>query len=708
MSNINKREFFKLTILTTGGFMLASRVDAEDVAATFEPNAFIKITSGGEITLIAHMPEIGQGVKTSLPMLLAEELEVEWEKVNVETVITNGKLFGQQAAGGSQSVRKNYTRLRKLGAAAKDMLLSAAASEWGVKKSQCVAENGTVKYGDKYLTYGELAKKASRLKAPNPKQVKLKAPKDFKIIGKRIGGVDNEAIVTGKPLFGIDQVQTGMKHASFVRCPSFGGNATKANLKEIKAMPGVIDAFIVKSNGGAKGLSGGVAIIAESTWQTMKAMDKLKVEWDAGEHEQDSSVHYDALAKKAVEQSKSGKEQGADKTNGEALDVVYHYPHLAHNTLEPQNCTALYKNGSFEFWAPTQNPGLAVNGLKRIFKVQPKNIKIHVTRSGGGFGRRIMSDFMIEAAAIAKQKEGTPIKLTWTREQDIRQDYYRTAGWHHFKGAVDKSGKVTSFSDHLVTMGGANKKPGTAAGMNKAEFPLRLIPESEFKLTVLTTNLPFGWWRAPGANGISFATQSFVDELAHKAEKDPVEFRAQLLDLPGKGNFNAKRMKGVLKAAAEKANWGKSLPKGSAQGVAFHFSHKGYVAVVSEVSVSKGGKLKVDKMTAAVDVGPILNLSGAESQVMGSMLDGLSSAWFQKIEVENGEVKNSNFHDYPVLRMPDAADLEVVFIESKNPPTGLGEPALPPAIPAVCNAIFAATGKRIRTLPISDHDLSWG
>jgi len=374
--------------------------------------------------------------------------------------------------------------------------------------------------------------------------------------------------------------------------------------------------------------------------------------------------------------------------------------------MEPQNCTALFKDGSFEIWAPTQSPGRATSVLNDIFKTKPNQIKIHVTRSGGGFGRRINSDFVMEAAAIAREVEGTPVKLTWTREQDIQQDYYRNACWHHFKGNVNPKGNITSFADHLVALGPDEKVAGIGGKLSNRTFPFAFLPQSQISQTVIPTNIPFGWWRAPGSNGHAFAIQCFIDELANKAGQDPVTFRRNILNTPSK-TYDGKRMLGVLDAVTKRADWGKKMPAGSGQGVAFYFSHFGFVAVVAEVTVTKTGELKVDKLTAAADVGPIVNLSGAENQVQGSMLDGLSSALYQKIELVDGVVKNSNFDDYPVLRMPDAGEVDVVFVQSDVAPTGLGEPALPPTIPAVCNAIFAASGKRIRTLPISDHDLSW-
>lgn len=703
--SLDRRSFFKLSTLASGGFMLASWTRAEDSdGADFSPSAFIHITPSGKVTLMAHKPEIGQGIKTTLPMILAEELDVAWKTVIVEQAPVDQKDFGGQTAGGSTSVPSNYDRLRRLGAIGRMMLIEAAASEWKVPVSECRAEENEVIHDSskRKLSYGSLATAASRLKVPDPKTAVLKNPKDFKILGKRIGGVDNHAIVTGAPLFGIDQQVPGMKFASFVRCPVFGGKVRSANLEDVRKMPGVVEAFVIEGGTDHYQLMTGVAVIANSTWESMKAKDALVIDWDTGGHENESS---ESLAAKATEIMNEAKPPGFEPD----IDVVYEYPHLAHNTLEPQNCTAIFKDGSLEMWAPTQNPGNGLKGIQSQLKIPQERITLHMTRIGGGFGRRLMVDFMVECAAIAKRMEGTPVRLLWTRDQDIQHDFYRAAGWHRLRGKLDADGRIESWSDQFVTLGLNNdKKPGNGAGLNKNEFPKGFVKNFKIEEAVMPSNVPLGWWRAPGSCAIAFAMQGFLDELAYKSGRDPLEFKLDLLGGDRKvGNYHAGRMTNALKLAAEKAGWGRQLPKGRGQGIAFHFSHQGYVAVVAEVEVSNEGVLKVRKMTAGVDVGPVLNLSGAENQVQGSMLDGLSAAWFQKVTIDKGAVTNTNFTDYPVLRMPDASLVEAHFHESDSPPTGLGEPALPPTAPAVCNAIFAATGVRVRKLPIREQDLSW-
>ena len=435
MKHSNRRDFFKLTALATGGFMLQAQAQSASPEA-FNLNPFIKITSKGEISIVSHIPEVGQGVKTSLPMIIAEELEVDWEQVRVITDIANTKAYGKPLAGGSQSTARNYSRFRELGAAARQTLIQAAASKWSVPVAECVALSGEVHHPDtkQTLGYGELAADASQLKAPHPKDFTLKNPKDFKLLGKRIPGVDNEAIVKGQPLFGIDQVQPGMKYAAFLRCPTFVGEVKSANLDEVKKMPGVSDAFILKNAPfGRGGVFAGVAVIADSTWNAWKAKDALKVEWDGRKTDEHDTVEYEKKATRALDNvgKGKGKKKGRPASkDARSLEATYSFPLLAHNTLEPQNCTALYENGKMEIWAPTQDAQSAIDMVSALQKVKPENIKFHVTRSGGGFGRRINSDFVAEVAAIAKRAEGTPIKLTWTREQDIKQDFYRAAGWH--------------------------------------------------------------------------------------------------------------------------------------------------------------------------------------------------------------------------------------------------------------------------------------
>jgi isoquinoline 1-oxidoreductase beta subunit len=731
---LSRRSFLKASALAGGGLMLGfylggrNSAEADPAAADFSPNAFIQITPGGRITILAKNPEIGQGIKTTLPMIIAEELEVPWESVTVEQAGLNPALGGQ-FAGGSSGVPSNYDNLRHVGATARTLLVSAAALTWNVPETECVADSGAVlhKPSNRRATYGDLAAKAATLPPPDPKTVTLKDPKDFKILGRRIGGVDNHKIVTGQPLFGIDTVQPGLLYAVYERCPVFGGKFVSGNLDAIKKMPGVKDAFAFPDGNGAGGLEPGVAVVADSTWSAFKARKALQIVWDTGGKEgqsiADFSQQADAAGKTPPQKqiANTGNAGAVFSSGAKTVEAAYFYPFVAHATLEPQNCTALFTtDGKMEIWAPSQTPGGGAQAAAKVAGIPPENITLHLTRIGGGFGRRLANDYVSEAAAIAQKMQGSPVKVMWTREQDIQHDDYRTAGWHYLKGAVDGQGKLAAWSDHIVALGHNNTMHGDAE-VGGGEFPSAFVPNFQLGATVLSSNTPMGPMRAPGANANAWVFMSFVDEMAHAAGRDPLAFSMDLLSVPqpavatpppggrrGRGPWNAGRMKACLQLATQKAGWPKQLPKGEGQGLAYYFSYGGYVAIVADVSVSKAGAVRVNKLTAAVDIGPVMNLSGAENQVQGAMTDGLSIALRQQITIDKGCVQQSNFHDYQLLRMLDAPPvLEVHFIQTGNHPSGLGEPALPSAAPAVCNAIFAATGKRIRSLPISQHDLSW-
>ncbi len=723
-----RRRFLQVSALAGGGLLL-SHVLAQSTRpqqagkGTFTPSPFLKIRPDGAVILVAKIPELGQGVKTALPMILADELGADFQTVQIEFGTLDPKL-GSQEAGGSMSVFDSYQPLREAGAVARTLLIRAAAGQWAVPAKECHAADSKVTHQPtgRSLTFGELATRAAALSSPSASDVVLREPRELRLIGQRIGGVDNQAIVTGRPLFGIDQTAPGMVHAVYVKCPASGGKVVSANLDHIKRLPGIVDAFVLKGTSDAYGLLPGVAIVGDSTWATFKAQDELRVTWDAdAKPGQDSA----ALERRAAElggtQGSSVKNVGDVKaalgSAAKSISANYHYPFLHHAPLEPMNALAIpLPDGGMKIVAPTQSPQDAHKLAAKVLDLPRGKVELQFTRSGGAFGRRLVNDFVAEAAAIA-QRVGRPVKLTWRRDSDTQHGKYRPAGWHFLQAGLDSAGKPVAWRNHFVTVGlNSTSRPGTSADIGGNEFPGRSLPNFRLERSVLSANVPTNWWRAPGANGFSFVFQSFVDELAHAAGKDPLEFRLAMLGedrvFAGSGRwdpaFDTARMKAVLRLAAERAGWGRRLPAGSGQGIAFHFSHQGYVAEVAEVSVSPEGVLAVKRVTAAVDVGPIINRSGAESQVQGSIMDGLSAAWLQEITVTDGAVQQSNFHDFPVLRM-DAAprQVDVHFIETKTTPTGLGEPALPPVAPAICNAIFAATGTRIRRLPISKTDLKW-
>lgn len=737
---VDRRGFLKLSALAGGGLMLgfylrsASRILASDTivnasadlpAGDFIPGAYIRISRAGVVTLISKNPECGQGIKTSLPMIIAEELEVSWQDVVIEQAdFTPAYATPWYGAGGSSSTPTHYDLYRKAGATARTMLIAAAAQTWSVPASECYAEASAVHHRPtgRRLPYGDLVATAAKLPVPDEKSVQLKNPADYKLLGRRITGIDNPKIVTGQPLFGIDVKLPGMLHAVYEKCPVFGGKPLRANLDRIKALRGVRDAFIVEGTDNLNGLMPGVAIVADSTWAAFAARQQLRVTWDEGkaaaENWSDTIAKAESLANQpgAQQLRHDGDVTAAFARAAKVVEASYSYPFISHANLEPQNCTAWFKDGGFEIWAPTQNPGSGRDLISRTLSVPPERITIHVTRMGGGFGRRLSGDFMVEAAAIA-QRVKAPVKLTWTRDDDLRHDHYRPGGFHFLKGAIDSQGRVVAWRNHFVTFGNSTERAGSGGLLNRDEFPARWVPNFLGETTILETGIPMGPWRAPGSCVFAWVIHSFLDELAAAANRDRLEFLLALLGdrdlVPGSGErsqpYNVARMRAVVKLAAEKAHWGKKLPRGQGQGIAFHFSHRGYVAQVAEVTVTRDGTLKVDKVVCVCDVGAqIVNLSGAENQVEGSIVDGLGAALFQDLDIDRGRVVQSNFHDYPMIRMPDTPTvIETHFLKTDHPTTGLGEPALPPIAPAVCNAIFAATGKRVRSLPITKTDLSW-
>ena len=708
-STLDRRAFLKASALAGGGLLVGTYLrfgtesafaeSAPATAADFTPNAFITISPSGAVTIVAPNSEMGQGIKTGLPMIVAEELDVPWEQVTVVQGDLN-PAYGRQSSVGSGSTIANYTPLRRAGATARAMLVAAAADTWGVSAMECSTENGSVVHvsSKRRASYGELASKAAAM--PMKVDAPLKDPKDFKLLGTRVNGVDNQKVVTGAPLFGIDVKLPGMHYATYTKCPVYGGKVASANVDEIKARPGVRDAFVLDN---IPGLPSGVAIVADSTWNAFSATNALKVQWNPGDA---ASLNSRMMATQAEQLAKSTP-PASFPDGATRIEAAYHYPFLVHATLEPQNSTALYRNGVMEMWTPTQIPSSGQGLVTRGLGLTPENVKVHITRLGGGFGRRGSNEFSLEAGAIAKRLEGTPVKVMWTREQDFQHDNYRSNGWHFFTAGLDRGGKVVALHDAFVKMQGG---PGD---MGAYGFPFNAIPGSTVASSKLPPGIPTGFWRAPGDNGNVWATQSFVDELAHAAGKDPLAFTLDLLSAVqpgapgGRGPaFDSTKMMRVLKLATEKAGWGRSRPRGEGQGFAITHTNNAYVAIVADVTVSRGGELTINKLTAAVDCGQVINLSAAEAQVQGAMLDGISAAWFQKILIENGAAAQTNFDAYPMLRMKHAPPVvDVQFVKSTNPPTGLGEPGLPAAAPALCNAIFAATGKRIRSLPLKNHDL---
>ncbi|MGO9948924.1 MAG: molybdopterin cofactor-binding domain-containing protein [Steroidobacteraceae bacterium] len=716
----SRRAFLRASLTVGGGLLLDFSIPAalanagSDSTAPAALNAFVQISSAGIVTIVSKNPEIGQGIKTMLPMLIAEELDVDWSSVRIEQALSDPARYGLQFAGGSRATPLNWDPLRRVGAAARQMLVSAAAQTWSVPAAECETQSGKVIHlrTRRSLSYGRLAAKAASIPPPDLASLQLKDPKDFRIIGKSQPGVDSPLVVTGKPLFGIDVTVPGMLFAVFVKSPVFGGNAVSANLDAIKAQPGIRDAFFVRGGGPFNGLGSGVAIVASNWWLANKARDSLEVVWEEGATAAQSS---EGFAKQALELSaqppaakvaSEGDVTQAMAASAKQLEAAYSYPFLSHATLEPQNCTAHFKDGKVEIWAPTQNPDAGRKIVAKTLGLTDADITIHMIRCGGGFGRRLMNDYMVEAAWISKQM-GAPVKLLWNRQDDVQHDFYRPAGFHFFKAGLDGAGKLQAFKDHFVSFGEGGKA-ASSADMGANEFPAKFVANLELGMSLMPFGVPTGPLRAPGSNGLAFVFQSFIDEIAHAAGIDPLQYRIGLLgERRAVGAFDSGRMIDVLTMAGEKSGWRTRTPaKGSGMGVAFYYSHLGYFAEVVHATVGAGGRVTVDKVWVVGDVGSqIINPSGAVNQVQGAALDGLGAALGQAITLDRGRVVQSNFDSVKPLRIDQAPPVDVEFLITDNPPTGLGEPALPPVVPALCNAIFAATGKRVRSLPIDTNML---
>ncbi len=724
-NGLTRRSFLKLTGAAGAGLTLAVGLGPKAFAAAsgtelFSLNAFVRIAPSGAIYIYAINPELGQGVKTALPMVVAEELDANWDDVVVEQAPID-PVYGRQFAGGSLSVPTSWDPLREAGAAARAMLVLAAAQRWGVDANVLRTENSAVfDAGGRRLGYGELTEAAAQL--PVPADIRPKERSDYRLLGKRIAGVDNEALVTGKPLFGSDVRLPGMRYATYVRCRQLGGVATSANLDEIRQLPGIADAFILLPKGDYKDLLSGVAIVGDSTWSVFQARRRLQVDWDTTTA---STMSWFAAAEKAREIAGKPDGQTVIKESGDVdaafasasatAEGLYSYSFVAHAAMEPHNCTAWHRDGKMEIWAPTQSPGGLLKSVTAATDIAGENITVHQMRVGGGFGRRLGNDYAAEAAAIA-QRIDAPVKLLWTREDDIRHDHFRPGGFHALKGSVDKDGKLSGWRNHFVTFdydGRTISGRVSGASLSENSFPALNLDNYRLTQTALELSVPCGPWRAPGDCVFGWVIQSFIHELAVAAARDHREFLVELMGErrwfePGNvRSLNTGRAIDVINLAAEKAGWGRPMPEGRALGLAFHFCHYGHVAEVAEVSVDANKKITVHKVTVVADVGPIINLSGAEAQAEGSVLDALSTMAAQEIVVDSGRVQQSNFDDYPLLRLhKNLPVVEAHFIQSEFSPTGLGEPMFPPVAPAICNAVFSLTGHRIRTLPINKEGFS--
>ena len=722
---LNRRQFLQFSgfglALTAGGQVM--QVVAEDHPDTSTLSAYITVNNDGVITIGAPNPEVGQGVNTSLPMIIAEELDAAWSDVKVVNAPIDAARFGAQFAGGSLSVPMRWDELRRVGAAARAMLLQAASAELGVPTDELSTQDSRVTHhaSGRSLSYAELALSASKVSLPNTEDVALKNADDYRLLGKRITNASAAAIAQGEPLFGIDVTVPDMVYASYIKCPHIGGRPVSANLAEIKVQPGVIDAFIIQGEAGpyqfdirnSTQVSPGVAIVARDTWAAMRARKLLKVEWDTRTASADDSDQIASAAKVAAgrrDQAKTISSEGdvaqALRDAGTRTKAFYSADFVSHAQLEPQSCVARVTAQSAEVWTSSQTPSAVDQLLPGLLSLPAEAVTVHSVRGGGGFGRRLSNEYVYEAALIS-QRMGLPVKVQWSREDDMAFDYFRSALYLDMEGGVSEEGRLSAWKLHVIAGSTDDEKANYGGTYRERDFPESRVPHYDIATTLIPSQTPTGAWRAPFSNIYAFAEQSFLCELAAAAGRD---YRDFLLDLLGEDEWfkdgdrnalNTARAKGVINAACAAASWGRSLPEGRGLGLAFFFSHAGHVAEVAEVSVAADRRLTVHDVWVAADVGQVINLSGVENQIEGSVVDGLSAMANQRITIREGCIQETNFDTYPLLRMPKAPRVHVQMIASGYSPTGAGEPALPPLAPAVGNAVFAACGERIRELPFS-------
>ena len=702
----SRRDFLKMAATAGGGLVLGFNwfsVNAETpsvisqatlAAGNAEFNSYLSISSDNIITIFSPNPELGQNIKTSFPMVVAEELEADWTRVSVVQAALDTKKFQRQTTGGSGAVPHSWMRLRKAGATAKAMLIEAGAKRWNVPVSECAAINGFVinsKTGNK-LSFGELAEEASKLTVPE--DVKLKDRKDFKLIGTALRNVENQNIVTGKPLFGLDFYREGMLIAMIQRPHAFGTKIKSVDATAAKAVPGIIDVVTFKNN---------VAVVGKSTWQVNKARKALKVEYEKDGNIESSADHNRIFSEllnstNAQVRRKQGDVETAFKNAAKVVKSEYQCPFLPHNAMEPMNFFAHVKPDGVELVGPTQTPDSARRSVSRLLNIAEDKITVEITRLGGGFGRRLMTDYALEAAELSSLLKA-PVKVIWTREDDMAGGLYRPSVRYRFEAALDAQGNMVGYK-----LRGAGINAGNPTRENN--FPSGavdnlLIESIEHKSPITTAP-----WRAPITNFLGYAEQAFLDEVAEAAKKDPIQFRLELLEKAkvspsGPVRYDIDRMIGVIKLAAEKSGWG--AKKDVAQGFSVYFSHASYVAQVADV-VMKAGKPVINKIYAAVDCGEVINLSGARQQVMGGIVDGLGHAMYGNLTFKSGVPEQNNYNKYRLIRMKEVPEVDVFFVNNGISPTGLGEPALPPTGGAVANAIFKASGKRLKNQPFIQEE----
>ena len=703
MSPVSRRDFLTAGVAAGAGLVIGFTLPhRHSHKHPFSPNAYLRITPDNKVTIVVARSEMGQGVRTALPMILAEELEADWNLISIEQAGAS-TLFGDQTTGGSASVRTTWDPMRKAGAAAREMLISAAALSWGVGRSSCTASSGAVHHAvsNRSLSYGELAAKAATL--PIPTDVALKQSKDYKIVGQRLARVDTPSKVRGQANFGIDFRLPGMKYALLSRAPVFGGKVASFNDSDAKKIAGV--GFVGKIGDSA------VAVVADSVWSAMEGRRVLNVTWDKGANEGLNDAAITGILRKAATGKPVSLYSAGDvaKASGRAISAEYSLPFMAHAPMEPGNCTAHWEPSKCELWAPTQVPQDCRDSVAAAVGLDPDQVKVNVTLLGGGFGRRLEHDYAVEAALVSKAVQG-PVQVLWTREDDMRFSTYRPASLHLLSAKLDGAGLPVAFTHRLISpsIGAQKSQPlvnGADADLADEGALVYALPNVSLEVIHPETPVPIGWMRSVYALQCAFSSESFIDELAVAAGHDPLDYRLRMLAKDQDISYfsttwRTARMRAVLQLAAEKAEWKKPLPAGTYRGVACFACFSTYAAEVVEITMQDAVP-RVHRVVAAVDCGQVVNPAIVEQQIQGGVVFALGNALRARITIDKGAVMQANFDDYEPVRMHEAPNVEVYAVSSTESPTGIGEPSVPPLAPALCNAIYAATKKRIRSLPIT-------
>lgn len=737
--DLDRRRFLKVGATAAGGLLLTvclpgcgPKDDQEERTLEGMPesgpstslDAHVEIDPEGVVTVTVPRPEIGQGVRTALAMIVAEELGVEWASVRVQQADLDPERYGGQYAGGSNSVTREWEPLRHAGAAARALLMTAAASRWNVSTEECRSREGTVVHppSGRSLAYGELVAEAAELEPPDDPP--LRSPEDFSLVGTPRRNLDTREIVTGRMTYGLDVRVPGMLRAAIARAPVYGGRVRRYDGGAARDIKGVKDVIPVDADAlpqfppNNPKMANGVAVLADSTWAAFKGRDALQVEWDHGPGVEETTAEQ-------IE-AWSGRSRGrgqvlvrddgdVERALGRAARVIeaeYRVPFLAHTPMEPMNAVADVRDDGCEIWAPTQNPQHCRDVAEIVTGRSPESIQVHVIRSGGGFGRRFYADYVAEAVYLSG-RVGRPVQVVWSREADVQYSFHRPAACHYLRGGLDEDGRVVAWSQHLVNAGRSaylnrGDAPEEQGQIRSYNVPASFVPNLRYEYTLAESVVPRGQWRAVQPSALIFVQQAFVDELAHAAGADPLEFQLRLLGEPrpverGSRSWDSGRLRAVLETAADRAGWGASLPPDRGRGIAASYANSSFVAHVVDVTVSDAGEVSVDRVVSAVDCGLVVNRAGARAQVEGSIVYGLSAALHGEITVEEGRIVQSNFHDYPPLRIGEMPDVEIHFLRGADAPQGMGEPPLPPLAPALTAAIHDATGVRIRRLPVGDQ-----